>query len=496
MGHIAINKDGVRDTFNGKQHLIINDKPLVYQDKIINLFVNTKDYFQGGYIEVRNIADGSLNWTYSFDLRSGSQREFPSAIQINDEGQLELFCLRSKVGNNFSFYWLQANLSYRRLDLTNGQLLEYKYKEPSGDTTELIMPIPAPITQVIANGSNISYIYFVSDSKVGDDSLFSKLEVLQFDRNLNIVEEKSRIYKLNYPYLNNYLNFYKHDGFLFTSTYAASERAVLISPNIPGHYELYIDKFDDDWNRIESTALHEVLDSAAAYEYLGIKDKHHIFALRNNINSSGPEITKITTLDFDYNINETVELPVRRYNNYQIHKIPGEKGLLYVANFQTQNAIEIHKSDGNGNLSFIKELETEKFEDEIINIQSEIVHDRYLAITMWVRVIKPNGFADEIHDRIVVSMHDLVELGVLTNVKDVTPTKKLALYPNPTTHEVNIDNLEAPATVTISNIHGQILKQMNNVENTINISDLPAGMYIFDFSNNMIDERHKVVKVE
>ena len=88
------------------------------------------------------------------------------------------------------------------------------------------------------------------------------------------------------------------------------------------------------------------------------------------------------------------------------------------------------------------------------------------------------------------------KMNIVSSTKDeANVSNKLILYPNPATNNISIANLDAPATVTIFNINGQILKQLSNIENEVNISDLPAGIYIFDITNKALSERHKVVKV-
>ncbi|MCZ2101961.1 MAG: T9SS type A sorting domain-containing protein [Chitinophagales bacterium] len=88
------------------------------------------------------------------------------------------------------------------------------------------------------------------------------------------------------------------------------------------------------------------------------------------------------------------------------------------------------------------------------------------------------------------------KLNIVSSTKDeANVSNQLILYPNPTTNNISIAKLDAPAAVTITNINGQVLKQLSNIEYEVNISDLPAGMYIFDITNKTISERHKVVKV-
>lgn len=86
---------------------------------------------------------------------------------------------------------------------------------------------------------------------------------------------------------------------------------------------------------------------------------------------------------------------------------------------------------------------------------------------------------------------------IISETKDVElVTNKLKLYPNPTSGIVNIKHLESPASITILSINGQMIKQLNNIVNDVNISDLSSGMYIMDIRNKEINERHKVIKVK
>jgi hypothetical protein len=72
----------------------------------------------------------------------------------------------------------------------------------------------------------------------------------------------------------------------------------------------------------------------------------------------------------------------------------------------------------------------------------------------------------------------------------------VVISPNPTYGYLNIKNLEQVVSVTIFNLSGQVVKTMNDIDNEINIEDLPQGIYILDIRNKEISERHKIVKVE
>ena len=46
----------------------------------------------------------------------------------------------------------------------------------------------------------------------------------------------------------------------------------------------------------------------------------------------------------------------------------------------------------------------------------------------------------------------------------------------------------------IYNIHGQIIKVMQNQNSSIDISDLPGGMYLINYKNGVTVKTEKIIK--
>ncbi len=68
----------------------------------------------------------------------------------------------------------------------------------------------------------------------------------------------------------------------------------------------------------------------------------------------------------------------------------------------------------------------------------------------------------------------------VTNVASVNTTRKVEIYPNPTTDELTIKMDDgAYSSFTITNNVGQVLlqQQLNNPTTKVNVKTLPAGMY-------------------
>lgn len=89
------------------------------------------------------------------------------------------------------------------------------------------------------------------------------------------------------------------------------------------------------------------------------------------------------------------------------------------------------------------------------------------------------------------------KMGIVSPTQDVTQEGNvIRVYPNPSSGIIHLDHLTSPAVVTVTNISGQVMKSLQQITQTVDISDLPAGMYIFDIKNDFLHEKHKVIKVE
>lgn len=71
---------------------------------------------------------------------------------------------------------------------------------------------------------------------------------------------------------------------------------------------------------------------------------------------------------------------------------------------------------------------------------------------------------------------------------------QIEIYPNPTRGIINITGLTQPAEVMLYSIQGKLLKAVNHVVSTIDISDLPAGVYILNLTSGDQVLRERIVK--
>ena len=80
----------------------------------------------------------------------------------------------------------------------------------------------------------------------------------------------------------------------------------------------------------------------------------------------------------------------------------------------------------------------------------------------------------------------------LTTVKNIC-LEEIDIFPNPTADIINITGLSHPAEVRLFSIQGQLLKTVHQVESTIDVSDLPTGVYFVNLTTGMESVVRKIV---
>jgi hypothetical protein len=77
---------------------------------------------------------------------------------------------------------------------------------------------------------------------------------------------------------------------------------------------------------------------------------------------------------------------------------------------------------------------------------------------------------------------------------DAVISDNLDIFPNPTSGIINITGLSKPAEVRLFSLHGRLLKKENLVESSIDISDLPAGIYILNLTSGNTQKVEQIIR--
>jgi hypothetical protein len=94
-----------------------------------------------------------------------------------------------------------------------------------------------------------------------------------------------------------------------------------------------------------------------------------------------------------------------------------------------------------------------------------------------------------------INVYEAFKLAYTTSIKPIEKPH-FAVYPNPFTHQLNLEMAEEPLKTEIMNMAGQLVYQQNNNYKTIELSHLPLGIYVLKitFTNNQVIQQ-KIVKI-
>lgn len=84
---------------------------------------------------------------------------------------------------------------------------------------------------------------------------------------------------------------------------------------------------------------------------------------------------------------------------------------------------------------------------------------------------------------------------IITSVEEMEFGKEVVVYPNPTKSNFSVINLHHTANYKILNINGKLLKQgIIAASNTINVEELPQGIYFIELRNENFRIVKKIIK--
>jgi hypothetical protein len=133
--------------------------------------------------------------------------------------------------------------------------------------------------------------------------------------------------------------------------------------------------------------------------------------------------------------------------------------------------------------------------------------DEYLHLTFQADYGAGNALQDGTHaqqeNTILYMKVKKADIGVVNSINEYNTINSVSIYPNPANDYVNVNIISPVSTnaiINISNILGQqVYSESINVKAgstnvTINVNNLPAGMYIVNVSNSTGTNAKKIVK--
>jgi hypothetical protein len=117
------------------------------------------------------------------------------------------------------------------------------------------------------------------------------------------------------------------------------------------------------------------------------------------------------------------------------------------------------------------------------------------ATVDYVKVTWLNG-AEDLYNNVSANQTLSIVEGASLSVEEFNVTTNVSIHPNPTKGLVTVSNLKEDTVLTVYNILGKkvITQSISGIDNTVNISKYPKGIYLFNFRDKQgLEATKKVV---
>ncbi|HLO53677.1 MAG TPA: T9SS type A sorting domain-containing protein [Saprospiraceae bacterium] len=159
----------------------------------------------------------------------------------------------------------------------------------------------------------------------------------------------------------------------------------------------------------------------------------------------------------------------------------------------------LEENDNLENLTFLDNCEIPTdfdFDETLIRIESndllETCNSNFLcrAFKEYPNSIKVRGNFNDCNNELI-----LRECNPITSIVDYSENETF-IYPNPTSGRVQFNKNMGLCSLSVYNLQGKLVKELDKIESEVELMDLPAGIYFLDLRDNKSIKRYKLIKVD
>jgi len=440
---------------------------------------------EGGIINKRNLATGAIVWSTTFDKRSSDFHEFPQGLTLSEiDETLTVICYRtlSIYDPNtliFIFDQVPVTWSIRKYNINTGELVENNYVDDK---------------KLSFNSSENSNFFFQAKNgfiylERSDAETDEYYVIHRFDDKLNIISSVDTV-DLDFS---NDLNDILLGGVLsFGNGYVSFDAKVHGQPL--WRYSMII--WDQDFNVVDEIPSEK-------FETMFV-DK----PIRISLTYVSNSIIMLRTSKFNgtqfvhtgYVINHKGDL-IRKFN-YPLQS----SYAFYSESNHCPYIIKREVSDGYfmevynicDSVSSMLKMQTSPANLSITPINASIIDNKIVLSLVLGKDTIFNNLRRIFTQGTIWMALDGKDLGLSTNSEDVIKTKDVMLYPNPSAGKLQFfeDNFNGKSN--IYTLDGQLVQTTSVTDNTLDISTLPAGLYIIALTDTSSGKvyRQKIIKVD
>lgn len=509
--HEAVyNNNVLSDTLDGYNHFksIEGLAPIIFEDKVITAYLlSGPNYgFYGGYIEFRDINNGTLLWSYRYGQYDGKHQEVTRLMYI-ENGQLVTInqLNRDAFDKNYEkSYFPRMIISKRVYDLNSGSIISYEHRPfddlGAYDTNYNVVYFSRDFS-FYKEGKNIRYIY--QSKGINKDVINSVL----LDQSGALISKDT----LLFADLSYYFNFTQlHEDTLLSIQFLGDPNSLVF------HY------LSPDLKLYKTVTSNYVFDELPGYNFLKKVSGDKTKLLFNNLRNDFYPNSYYEVFIFDVQSGELTKKVSFKdmYAEWGYELLNWEDSvdsiLIIHGRFkdkpqtnETYSALNFLKVGDIDSLSLIREYEP----TDLLRLAApydfiKLSEEKYL-IYFVERGLRTNPITNKINgfDRngVALSMMllDLNDLGLLSSITESNSIHlNLNIYPNPSSDIITIHtDVPFSGDVFVSDISGRPIVNHQQIEigsngMTIDISKFESGMYIVHYlSKNGKHIAKKVIKM-
>ncbi len=486
--HVAIDstKMGI-GTLDGKNHLfyLSNEEPLRNQGYFYNSLINGQNAGSGAFIEKIEIKTGNVIWKNYYDLTNFKENEYPSTLHITNQGNLKVVGYRNTVKNFIPIpgVWTKGLPVVREYDDLTGALLQYDtLAKGSESATELLVNFDR--LKLYKENEMLVQIYYLASAI--NNKVLLKRDYYDIEGKLLFSNDFSFPFKDKFKV--SLMRNTEKDVFLVTTS---------IDDSL-GTSEVLLSRVTDANELLFQVDISELASSYDAVYISRIYENRIEITSEKFYSNFGNDVSlRLDYYDFEGNHVSSYEIP-RTLKYAIVTNLIDDKPLIAVCRPNSSGG-EILLYGVNASNVF-GELKTLQINNSHAFVCQKMFSTEDKDIIMQGRYspILSGGSTDRSNFENIVISFSLDDLGLLTSVQDALKDEAIIIYPNPTSHYITIDN----AAQYASNVQfTSISRTMYNLvlkDNTLDISTLPAGLYIIALTDATSGKVHrqKIIKVD
>jgi hypothetical protein len=488
--HVAIDstKIGVSG-LNGKNHLfyLSNEEPLRNQGYLYNSLVNGQNAGSGAFIEKIDLNTGKALWKNFYDLTNSDENEYPSTLEISDQGNLQIVGYRNTVKNFIPIpgVWTKGLPVYREYDDNTGLLLQYDTLSKSdGIATELFVSFDR--LKLYKEDEKYVQIYYIRDPIV-DTTVLIKWDYYDLDGKF--------LFSKDYPFS------YK-DKFKVSMMRNSDKDVFLVTTSDDeslGISKVLFSRVNDSNELIFQVDISELAMSHDAVYISRLYENRIEIISENYYNNFNNDVSqRLDYYDFEGNHIDYYEIP-RTLKYSIVTNLIDDKPLVAVCkpNNLQEGEIALFGVDASNTFGLLKTLKINNSHAFVCQKMFNTADNDIIMQGSYSPIIS-GGSVDKTNIENIVISFTPSNLGLTTSVKDELNNISTNIYPNPSSHLINIDDADRfDKKVSLTSISGHV-QQLILQEGQIDVSALTSGIYIIALTDATSGKvyRQKVIKID